>query len=132
MKTKQLLLPLLLRTLQQTFIQLLVAGLFAGLSLADGVRVQDVLNRGVSIQRESVEVRKVLNELEKQADVRFVYSSSAIPSRQLVTVRATNEKLIDVLNTLLTPLHITYEVVGTRILLRRTNPDRTSIQASDP
>ncbi len=131
MQTRSLLFLLLLRTLRQTFIQLLFAGLFAGLSLAGGARAQDVLNRGVSIQRESVEIRKVLNELEKQADIRFVYSSSAIPSRQLVTVRATNEKLINVLNTLLTPLHISYEVVGTRILLRRTNADRTSIPVPD-
>lgn len=131
MQLKQVPFHWLSEVFRQTFLYLLLSGLFAGLAVADDAQPQDVLGRGVSIQRESVEVRRVLNELEKQADVRFVYSSSAIPSRQLVTVRATNEKLADVLNTLLTPLHIAYEVVGTRILLRRASPDRTAITVPD-
>jgi len=131
MQAKWLLLRLLLRTLRQTFIQLFLSGLFAGLSLADGARAQDILNRGVTIQRESAQVRSVLSELEKQADIRFVYSSNTIPTRQLVTVHATNEKLINVLNKLLGPLDIAYEVVGTRILLRRAEAGQSSVSVPD-
>jgi DNA topoisomerase IB len=66
-----------------------------------------------------VEVKKVLSRIEKAVDVKFVYSSNTINANQKVSLNANNEKLSEVLMQLLTPLDITYEVVGSRILLRK-------------
>ncbi len=119
---------ILSKAMRITAAQLLLAILCCGLSFARNARAQEILNRGISLQAESVDIKNVLNTIARQANVKFVYSSNTIQSDRRVTVDARNDRLSRVLDNLLTPLHISYEVVGNRILLRRLAPDKVSIQ----
>ncbi|WP_439559589.1 TonB-dependent receptor [Dyadobacter sp.] len=107
--------------------QLLIAILCCGIALAHATRAQEVLKKEVALKVESQEIKKVLQQIEKQADVKFVYSTSSIQKVQNVTVRELRGSLSKVLDQLLTPLNVSYEVVGTsRILLRKKLPAQSS------
>lgn len=108
----------LLLAMKITFTQLLMVALFSGLSYAYDVNGQEVLNTNVSLKIEALEVKKILSQIEKQADVKFVYSSNTIRLNQKVSIMISN-RLSEVLDDLFTPLQISYEVIGDRILLRK-------------
>lgn len=60
----------------------------------------------------------VLEDLQERTGVGFSYSSSTIPSTQLVHAKATNATLDEVLVQVLMGFPISYERVGNRIVLR--------------
>ena len=115
----------LLKAMRMTVTQLMLLAVFCGLASARDTKAQEVLNTSVSLKIESVEIKRVFNTIEKQANIKFVYSPNAIRSDQKVSLSMTN-KLSEVLRELLTPLNISYEVVGTRILLRKKLPEKSA------
>ncbi|WP_246859538.1 TonB-dependent receptor [Spirosoma sp. KCTC 42546] len=116
----------LFKAMTTTVVQLLLFGLAYSLSFARDTHAQEILNKEVSLKMESTEVWKILNRLEKQTDVKFVYSTNSIRADQKMSVNVLNGKLSKVLDELLTPLRISYEVVGTRILLRKKSTENSS------
>ncbi|WP_273208636.1 TonB-dependent receptor [Runella zeae] len=115
----------LLKAMRMTVTQFMLLVVFCGLASANATKAQEVLNTTVSLQIEAVEIKRVFSNIEKQAKVKFVYSPNAIRADQKVSLATTN-KLSEVLKELLTPLHISYEVVGTRILLRQKLPEKSA------
>lgn len=115
----------LLKAMRMTVTQLMLLAVFCGLASARDTKAQEVLNTSVSLKIESVEIKRVFNTIEKQANIKFVYSPNSIQSNQKVSLSMTN-KLSEVLRELLTPLNISYEVVGTRILLRKKLPEKSA------
>lgn len=94
-----------------------------GTLYANHTKGQDVLARKVSLVADQKEVKSILTELSKIADIKFVYSAQRIPCKQKVSLRANNELLGDVLDELLVPLDIFYQVSGEQIVLMRKNAD---------
>ena len=105
-----------------TFTQLLLLTLFCGLSMAHSSRAQEVLNRPITIRGEKLELKEVLSQIEREAHVKFVYSTM-IQSGQRVSLNVTNRKLSTVLDEVLKPIDIDYEVIENRILLKKTKPE---------
>lgn len=100
----------------------------AGTLFANNLDGQEVLNRKVSLVAEQKEVKAILNELSKIADIKFVYSAQRIRCRQKVSMRAKDEKLGDILDELLLPLDIFYFVSGDQIVLvRKDGTDSTVV-----
>jgi iron complex outermembrane recepter protein len=91
---------------------LITASVFAG-----SPKAQDILNKSVSVNLENAELRSALAQLEKAAEVQFVYSSKAIQANRKVSISANNRKLSDVLDATLKPLKIGYKVIGGQIML---------------
>ncbi len=91
---------------------LITASVFAG-----SPKAQDILNKSVSVNLENAELRNALAQLEKAAEVQFVYSSKAIHANRKVSITANNKKLSDVLDATLKPLKIGYKVIGGQIML---------------
>ncbi len=116
----------ILRSMQLTLTQLLIASLFCGISLAHTLRGQEILSREISLQVESVEVSKILNQLEKQARVKFIYSTHSIQLRQKASLNVHNRPLFSVLDELFSPMQVQYEVLGSRILLRKKMVEKQS------
>ncbi len=117
--------------------QFLLAVSFCGVVMANNVHGQAILDKKITLNVVSLEIKKVLIEIEKQADIKFVYSANAIKSKQKISVEANNKSLESVLNETLHPLSISYEIYDTRILLKRkeasqkpqtTNPTPTLSQ----
>lgn len=108
------------KVMSTTAKQLIIAILCCGISFAHTLRGQELLNKEISLKVESLEVKRVLQMIEKQADVKFVYSTSSIQGSQNTNLKEVKGSLDKVLDQLLTPLNVSYEVVGnSRILLRK-------------
>ncbi|MCE7069592.1 TonB-dependent receptor [Dyadobacter sp. CY327] len=109
----------LLWTMRITATQLIFAIWFIGTGQAHDSNAQSLLSQKITIKASGSEVKKVLGQVEKQADVRFVFSSKLIKSARKVTVNATEKPLYEVLDQILTPLELEYEVSGKIIILKR-------------
>ena len=77
----------------------------------------NVLARHVTLQLEAQPVKTVLATIESQVHIRFLYSQQLIGAERRVSVAAVDEPLSGVLQTLLGPLRIGYEVVSSGIVL---------------
>ncbi len=108
------LLPLLLITTLQVVIQ------------ASPIHGQEILNKKINLVAEQKEVKMVLGEISSLAGIKFVYSAQRIPTRQKVSVVAKDRRLGDVLDVLLKPLNICYQVSGTQVVLMRKGDGSTA------
>src|SRR5687767_1757992 len=88
---------------------------------AEPTNGQGILNRRVSLAADQREIKTILSDLSKQAEIKFVYSAQKIPARKKVSLTAQDEKLGDVLHLLFAPLNIFYYVSGSQIVLMRKN-----------
>ncbi len=90
-----------------------------GSAIAKDSNGQAELNARVSIEAQQEKLCKVLSNIERQSKVTFIYSSAIINSDRHVSFSVSNKKLADVLNELLPPLQLTYELAEDVILLKR-------------
>jgi len=59
----------------------------------------------------------VLRELSKQSGVNIVFSESKIKANKTVSIGATDEKLVDVINVICEPFKLTSQVIGSNIVI---------------
>jgi TonB-linked SusC/RagA family outer membrane protein len=123
--------PYLLRCMKITFIQILLALFFVGISLANDASAQELLNRRLSLNIQKENMKTVLRSIEKAANVRFSYSPQIVPSRRLVSLRVQNSTLKDVLEKLLPPLQVSFSVSGDQIILARTPESPVGLQEEE-
>jgi TonB-linked SusC/RagA family outer membrane protein len=109
----------LLWTMRITATQFIFALMFLGTGYAREGSAQSLLGQRISINAHGSEVKKILNQVEKQVDVRFVFSSKLIKSTRKITVAAHDKPLYEVLDQVLTPLGLRYELSGKIIILKR-------------
>ena len=110
-----------------TLSQLVIAIIISGVSYAANSKAQGVLDNSVKIEQKSSSLSNVLKQLEKVADVKFVYSKNIIDVEQSASVSADNRTLASVLDELLVPKGIEYEVIDDKIVLNRSK----EVQAAD-
>ncbi|MBU6120288.1 TonB-dependent receptor [Hymenobacter siberiensis] len=107
-----------------TFVAVLAAGLpgLAGAAVRPTTRLtaEDVLTRHVTLQAQAQTVKAVLATIESQVHIHFLYSQQLIGAERRVSVAAVDEPLSGVLQHLLAPLRIGYEVVSSGIVLAPT------------
>lgn len=115
-------LPPLIKIMRITCTQLLLVMIFTNLSLAHHSLAQEVLSRPVSVNMKSSGLGLVLDRIAKEAKIKVTYVPSVIDADQKVSFTASNEKLYLVLDRLLKPLNIKYEIDGRFIVLRRQSP----------
>lgn len=109
-----------------TIYQFLMVVLLGSMAMAHDSPAQEVLNRQITIVGSNLELKDVLSLIEKQAEVKFVYSTK-IKSNQRLTINANNRKLSTVLEEILKPNAISYEVFENRILLKKNKTEQTTI-----
>lgn len=112
-------------------LQLALIALCCGVAHAYPANSQGIWEKNISIQANDLRFVKVLSLIEEQANVRFIYSPSAINVRQKVTVSVTNKKLDQVLQEVLSPLSIAYSVANDRILLKRAIPKPPILESTE-
>jgi iron complex outermembrane recepter protein len=111
---------LALTLMKMSIYQLCLALTFMGMSYAHKTHSQGVLDKEVTLQCSSERLESVLNRIEQNADIKFVFSPKIIQSNRTVTLNVRNEKLSKVLNELLNPMKVNYEVSGNKIVLNQT------------
>src|SRR5258708_16801335 len=91
---------------------------FAG--TADG---QEILDKKISLNLSSKELKTVLKMITTSAEVGFTYNSRILPENKKITLIANDERLGDILSRIFAPLGISYQAIGTQIVLKkRKNP----------
>jgi TonB-dependent starch-binding outer membrane protein SusC len=99
--------------------QIAVVLMLTGISFAAISKEENPLERDVTVNFENIKLAKALDEIERSAGVKFIYSKNFISLKEEVTINAQHEKLSSVLNRLLTPFQIQYGVVKDRIVLNK-------------
>ncbi|CCH53990.1 TonB-dependent receptor [Fibrisoma limi BUZ 3] len=128
MKNPRQLREQIVRIMQISLFQVVLAVAFAGVTLAHDGRGQELLNRRINLTCSNQSVESVLEQIEKTAQVRFLYSSELIRADRRVSLSLQNQPLAAVLDKLLKPLQINYEVSSEQIILKRavaTAPTRS-------
>jgi iron complex outermembrane receptor protein len=114
-KPKQAVLFIMRVTLLQSLLVLsCISCAFAG--KADG---QEILDKKVSLNLPFREIKAVLKTIAASTEIGFTYSSNVLPGRQKITVIAEEERLGDVLEKIFKPLHISFEVIGRQVILKK-------------
>lgn len=118
-----------IKLMKFSFTQSLVMLLMVGISYAHTSEAQEYLNRRLSLKVTNQEIKKVLAEIEQATDVRFVYSSQVVESGRIVSIQKQDATLREILDNLLKPLKIHFEVNGRNIILSQ-KPAATSKSSS--
>lgn len=105
--------------------QIILAGLFAGMSYAHPVFSQKVLLQKLSLNLEDKQLYEVLSFIEKKAEVRFSYLPKQIEADRKLSIRAEEETLEKILERVFKKTPVRYEVFGAKqILLSKMPIDR--------
>ncbi|UOG76121.1 TonB-dependent receptor [Hymenobacter tibetensis] len=117
--------------LKNVWLQTLLTGLPIGLmvgaqpvqaaqpiAVPTSVSAQTVLERKITLAVEGQSIKETLTKIARQANIRFVYSQQLIGAERKVSVHVKDENLASVLDEILAPLKIEYEVTNGRVVLR--------------
>lgn len=101
-----------------SIIPILFILLCTSVSIAHDLQAQEILNKSISINVQNSKLSAVLNQIEEQANVKFVYSTK-INAQQKVSLNIQNMKLGQILDDILSRNFIQYEVLENHILLKK-------------
>ncbi|SDG58976.1 TonB-linked outer membrane protein, SusC/RagA family [Dyadobacter soli] len=87
-------------------------------AIALDAHAQDLLGKRVSIDSKNLSIQSLLIEIERQANVRFVFSPALIESGRQVSVNVRNQTISQVLDKYLKPIGIGYDATDKVIVLR--------------
>lgn len=105
-----------LKVMRISLLQATMLILFTGFTYGLDTKAQ-VLDKRVSLRVTNQEVEKVLHLLEKQTDIKFIFSTQVIKARQKISVDVQNQRFGELLEKLFQPINIRYELNGKYILL---------------
>ncbi len=97
--------------------QLVLIACGTGLALAGPGKAQELMNRKITLQAVNTPVRTILANLEKSASVQFMYTSAVINHNQRATLTARDQRLGDVLASLLNPIKVNYRLVNNDVIM---------------
>ncbi|MDR6562453.1 MULTISPECIES: TonB-dependent receptor [unclassified Arcicella] len=119
MKNRLLFQKTILKIMRISLYQVLMAIVFTTIAQAHKTIAQEILERKVSVQLYNQNIESILHTIEKASEVQFMYNHQIFDGKQKISFNAENEKLNKVLDRLLSPLKIDYELAGNRIILKR-------------
>ncbi|MEZ0485131.1 SusC/RagA family TonB-linked outer membrane protein [Fibrella aquatica] len=99
--------------------QILLYILCISFANAAHVNAQEILDRKISLTITNQNIEQILDQIERTADVKFMYSPQLILATRKTSISVKKEKLSSLLDELLRPLKINYEVIDNKILLNR-------------
>ncbi len=111
----------LLTLMRISLFQIFLAIIFAGTTQAYEGRSQNLLAVKVNIHAQEQRISKVLKQIERQADVKFVFSSAIIQASRVVSADLSDQSLDSALGLILNPLGLTYELSGKTIVVKRNS-----------
>jgi TonB-linked SusC/RagA family outer membrane protein len=134
MKKPETIPGLIVLLMKFSVLQILLAVLFSGLVIASpgNSLAQTVLDEVISIKVENQKVKSILSQIERSVETKFTYNPQTMPLNQKVSLALENEKLSDVLDHLLSPFSVRYEVAGEYIILSKQSVQRSIEGAGVP
>jgi TonB-linked SusC/RagA family outer membrane protein len=104
--------------IRQLVYQTLIMSLFCTIGLSQGFG-QNVLDQEITLSARTQTMKTILNDISKSSNVQFTFLSDILPDSENVYFVAKKLKLKEVLNRLLTPYDLQYEVMGSQIILKK-------------
>ncbi|WP_179197726.1 TonB-dependent receptor [Hymenobacter crusticola] len=105
--------------------QALSLSLFTSIAGAHPSSAQQLLDQPVTLRAKGETIKSILGKIENQTATHFLYSRELIGASRRVSVDAVDKPLADVLNDMLAPLQIRYELVKDGIILNPIAADGT-------
>ncbi|MDB5022651.1 MAG: hypothetical protein JWP78_406 [Mucilaginibacter sp.] len=105
-----------------TFSQILIAIMLSSIAYSNPLKAQNILDKTVNMSLNNTTLLDVITYLQKNNDVKFIYSKSAINISQKISANFENQSLKTVLDQLFKNNGIDYEILKDRIVLGRS-PD---------
>ncbi|WP_133274010.1 TonB-dependent receptor [Hymenobacter radiodurans] len=99
-------------------VHMLLLCLLAGTASARPALAQAALDRKITLQVEAQTITETLHQIAKQADIRFVYSQQLLNAGRKVSIQAQDKPVSVIVDEILAPLKIQYEVNNNRVVLR--------------
>lgn len=90
---------------------------------------QGVLEKDVSLHFENVSLENVLSQIERKADVKFVYSTNVLNISEKVNYKASNVRLEEALNQILTKSGVSFRTHGKKIIISSKKLSIDAIQS---
>lgn len=116
MKKKQLVAKMLL-AMKISFIQLSITLLSLTFVYANESDGQNILTKKISISVKNGEIRKVIELVQSQTDLRFIYSPNSIDDSKIVSYTCQAKTLKDFFEEFLSSVGITYKIVNEKKVL---------------
>ena len=108
---------LLLLAMKISLIQLALSFIFATFSYGIDTKAQEFLNKSISLSASNEKLKTVLEKIEEQTSVKFIYSSKVIQANRKVNFAVRQQRLSDVLTGLFSPLNLRYRIIDGQIIL---------------
>jgi TonB-linked SusC/RagA family outer membrane protein len=114
-----------IKIMKMSLTQLVFAISFVSLCYSGDANAQDKLKTTISISLEDKSIKTILTKLEKEADVKFIYSSEVIQVERITSIKAKNQSLAVVLDAFLSPLNVSFRGIedGIVLSLKDVDPD---------
>lgn len=123
---------ILIKVMRITLLQISLSVLFIGISFAGNLRAQEILDQRITINVANQNIEKVLDKIQSQSNVRFVYSFEVINASRKVSLNMRDERLETVFDALFKPLKIDYSISNKRtVLLKKAEVSNFTPQAED-
>jgi TonB-linked SusC/RagA family outer membrane protein len=120
-----------IKIMKLTFYQIVLIVSTLGVSLANKTVGQDLLSKNINLNIESERLGKVLNKIEKQVEVKFIYSNKSIDNKHKINLNIENKTLQDVLEFLFKPMDIEFELIGNKVLLNKSDANRQDLAVNN-
>ncbi|PMD93115.1 SusC/RagA family TonB-linked outer membrane protein [Siphonobacter sp. BAB-5405] len=104
--------------------------LLVSIGKAEVTHAQPEIEKIISVNWSNVTLKQAIQSLEKRASLHFVYSQNVIALDQKVNLVSKREKVKNILDRLLIPLQIKYEIINGNIVLSRVMSSTVSTPAS--
>ena len=135
MKNKRRLVASMIFAMKLTITHILVSVIFVSSIYAKEAKGQGLLEKTFSVSVENVTIKKLIQQIEKQTQVKFSFSPNAINADKRVTYTAVQKTIKEFLEVLLRANSIGYEVIDDKIVLffiRQDNPSSVNAAKNDP
>lgn len=118
--------------MQLGLLQLFLVGLFCQISFAHSSNQPSGLKSLITLQVRNAELKTILKDIEKQAQLSFSYQKDVVASADKINADFHNETVEKALNQLLTPRGISYQALKPNLLILSKNQTKTkSVQAAE-
>lgn len=103
--------------------QILIILFFTSATLAKTAGGQDILNQKITIQVNNLEMKSVLNKINKLTELRFTYNASLLKSFKKVSINAVDKPVVNILDELFKSGDITYKIEGKQVIMIKNTPE---------
>ncbi len=100
-----------------TICQVLIAVSFNIFCYANPADAQELLNMKITVNADNKEIKLILQNIQQQTGIRFIYGSKAIKAQRKISVNMNDQKLSRFMESVLLPLNIRFKIVNDQILL---------------